>query len=220
MSNYSKLTINGALMALPTLFDGAAFPDRLDKETLIDSIVLECGELGIYYTNPEYMRAAIIAWSKRRIRIWNEMIDTVEYEYNPIWNKDGVYTERRTDTRQRNGNETTEDTARGSGKTTVNTDDETIDQVAGYNSESWNNSAKSNTDGQTVTDAEYSNTGHGTRKTDDKETGEYELIREEHGNIGVTTTQQMIREQREIIDYDIYKIIADEFKAFFCILVY
>lgn len=220
MGNYAKLTINGALMALPDLFKSAEFPERLDKPTLIDSIILECGELGLYYTNPEYMRSAINAWSRRRLRIWDEMIDSVEYEYNPIWNKDGVYTEHRTDTRKKNGNETTDDVASGTGTTTVNTDDESIDQVAGYNSEAWSNSAKTNLNGQTVTDAEYSNTGRGSRKTDDEESGEYDLVREEHGNIGVTTTQQMIKEQREIIDYDIYKIIADEFKAFFCILVY
>ena len=220
MGNYAKLTINGALMALPGLFDSATFPERLDRQTLIDSIILECGELGLYYTNPEYMQKAVAAWSKRRVRIWDEMIDTTEYEYNPIWNKDGVFTEHRTDTRKRDGTEKTDDTAKGTGKTTVKTDDETIDQVAGYNSSSWSNSAKTTLDGNTVTNAEYSNTGSGTRKTDDNEEGEYTLEREEHGNIGVTTTQQMIKEQREVIDYDVYGIIADEFKSYFCILVY
>lgn len=40
------------------------------------------------------------------------------------------------------------------------------------------------------------------------------------GNIGVTTTQQMIREQREIVQFNIYDYIARAFVEFFCILVY
>ena len=220
MGNYAKMTINGALLAKPDLFDLAEFPDRLDKDLLIDSIILECGELGVYYTNPDYMSRAIQAWSKRRVRIWNEMLDSTEYDYNPIWNKDGSYTERRTDSRKRNGSEETKDEASGSGKTTQNSEDTQTDQVAGYNSEAWNNSAKSTGEGQTVTNATYSNTGKGTRSPDDTEEGEYELTRIEQGNIGVTTTQQMIKEQREVIDYDVYQIIADEFKSYFCILVY
>lgn len=44
--------------------------------------------------------------------------------------------------------------------------------------------------------------------------------RVEQGNIGVTTTQQMIKEQREISDFDIYEIIVKDFKKHFCLLVY
>ena len=41
-----------------------------------------------------------------------------------------------------------------------------------------------------------------------------------HGNIGVTTTQQLIREQREIDLFNLYDIITEDFKMKFCILVY
>ena len=41
-----------------------------------------------------------------------------------------------------------------------------------------------------------------------------------HGNIGITTTQKLIREQREIDLFNIYDIIIEEFKMRFCILVY
>jgi hypothetical protein len=48
--------------------------------------------------------------------------------------------------------------------------------------------------------------------------GEHEL--HAHGNIGVTTTQQLIREQREIDLFNLYDIIIEDFKMRFCILVY
>lgn len=47
-----------------------------------------------------------------------------------------------------------------------------------------------------------------------------ERTRTEQGNIGITTTQQMIKEEREIAEYSLYKQIIDEFKRRFCIMVY
>ena len=48
--------------------------------------------------------------------------------------------------------------------------------------------------------------------------GEHEL--HAHGNIGVTTTQKLIREQRSIDLFNVYDIIIEDFKMRFCILVY
>lgn len=46
------------------------------------------------------------------------------------------------------------------------------------------------------------------------------LTKERHGNIGVTSTQTLIREDREISDFSLYQVIADDFKKSFCVLVY
>ena len=40
------------------------------------------------------------------------------------------------------------------------------------------------------------------------------------GNIGVTTTQQMIQQEREVVQFNIYDYITESFKNRFCILVY
>ena len=48
--------------------------------------------------------------------------------------------------------------------------------------------------------------------------GEHEI--HAHGNIGVTTTQKLIREQRDIDLFNLYDIIIEDFKMRFCILVY
>lgn len=58
---------------------------------------------------------------------------------------------------------------------------------------------------------------HGETITTEND-GEHEL--HAHGNIGVTTTQKLIREQREVDRFNLYDIITDEFKMRFCILVY
>lgn len=41
-----------------------------------------------------------------------------------------------------------------------------------------------------------------------------------YGNIGVTTTQHMIEEERRISDFDIDHVIIQEFKKTFCLLIY
>lgn len=51
-------------------------------------------------------------------------------------------------------------------------------------------------------------------------TNEGEHTLHAHGNIGVTTTQTMIRQQREIDLFNVYDIIIEDFKMRFCILVY
>ena len=53
-----------------------------------------------------------------------------------------------------------------------------------------------------------------------KNDGTVERWRQEHGNIGVTTTQQMIKEEVDVADINIYQIIIDDFKQRFCIMVY
>lgn len=58
---------------------------------------------------------------------------------------------------------------------------------------------------------------HGETITTEND-GEHEM--HAHGNIGVTTTQKLIREQREVDKFNLYDIITDEFKMRFCILVY
>lgn len=41
-----------------------------------------------------------------------------------------------------------------------------------------------------------------------------------YGNIGVTTTQQMIEAEREVVQFSVIEFIADDFKNEFCLSVY
>ena len=69
--------------------------------------------------------------------------------------------------------------------------------------------------GQTIQKA--GNMTHGEQVATTNE-GEHEL--HAHGNIGVTTTQKLIREQRAIDLFNLYDIIIEDFKMRFCILIY
>ena len=74
-------------------------------------------------------------------------------------------------------------------------------QTAGYNSA-----------GADVPDSR--NTASSSASGQNKRTGRT------YGNIGVTTTQQMIMEERKVSEFDIDHIIINEFKKAFCLLIY
>lgn len=65
-------------------------------------------------------------------------------------------------------------------------------------------------------------TGSVTTTGSDTDTGTiaHDLEETEQGNIGVTTSQQMIEAERELAKFNIYDFIIESFKNRFCILVY
>lgn len=61
-------------------------------------------------------------------------------------------------------------------------------------------------------------TGSDTERSTDTGTITHERV--EKGNIGVTTTQQMIKEQREVVTFATERYIIDSFIERFCLLIY
>ena len=62
----------------------------------------------------------------------------------------------------------------------------------------------------------------GTDSTNSNGTEGENITRENRtkGNIGVTTTQQMIQSEREVVRYDFLEDVINDFKARFCLMVY
>lgn len=239
----SKLSILGLYQHDQTLFDNLRLPSEFtteDRETLINNLLMECAEFECTYPAFDFCKAAIGFWSKARLPVWQKLYASTQFEYNPIWNKDGVITETRT--KEYSGEkagtvESTkeaetekEDVAAVVRTTTGNQDSDTENKAAGFNSNdyvkkdktivdgSWSDSETSS-DRHTITGSD-SETGSTTESgtTSGEETEEY--TRTEQGNIGLTSTQQLIKEEREIVQFEIDDFIINDFKKQFCILVY
>lgn len=194
------LSILGMYNYDESVFDGFRTPDNVDKDTTIQTILLECAELELIYPEFETMKNAITLWTNKEFAIWEELQKTREYEYNPIWNKDGIVTE--TESSLFNKDRTGRYNGTGSG---VNTE-----YVQGFNENTWAGATKS----------EGSNNANTTENEESTDTGEIERTRIEQGNIGVTTTQRMIQEQREVVVFNTMEYILSSFKKRFCIMVY
>ena len=187
-----------------TVFDLLTLPQGLDKITLIKSICGECADLELLYPNLEVMKDLIGVWSVGCQYEWNKLLESMNFEYNPIDNYDR--TETRTLTSQDGGSDSLSTTKQHTSQ------EQDIGKVAAFNS---SNLADKNQNSGTssATDTGTATTQYGKTKSDS------ETIRA-HGNIGVTTTMQMIREQRDIVKFNLYDIITEEFKLRFCILIY
>lgn len=59
-----------------------------------------------------------------------------------------------------------------------------------------------------------------SRNGTDTGTGSKSETREEHGNIGVTSTQELISRERELVRFNLYEFILEDFKTNFLVLVY
>lgn len=259
MRNSGWLSVLGLYHYDQTIFDQLELPTAaeldpdlpiidqivaLDKDTLIAKLCLDLGELGLVYTEPDTLRGAIGVWSRVQHYNWLQLWQTMLYKYNPIWNKDGSYTETRdlsgTGTRSgqeqasgsREGTETRSGTSSETTSSQTSTSGTVNHNVTGFDTNSYSPDTQDASNGSTTGSGSRSGqtgdsitTGEETSSsgTSSEQTGKTEketIVRKEQGNIGVTTTQAMIAEQRNIVEFNLYNYIVQDFKRMFCIQIY
>lgn len=200
-----------------TIFDNLALPTADDitdealkvskpfvpsKSDLVSYLCMQLAELSLVYPSAPIMRQMIGIWSNVRRPVWCALYNTMLYKYNPIWNKDGSIIEEHDLTIEDDYNVKDMETAHSGD---ITNDVSAYDQSAGY----------SPRDKQTIDTADTQNGNTNNVHTD---TGR--ITRTEQGNIGVTTTQAMIKEQREAVRFNLYDEIVADFKQQFCIALY
>ena len=96
-------------------------------------------------------------------------------------------------------------------ETTNGTDDKVI-----------KNTQTNNLTDETDTAGTYHEDNAGTKTSTNDATGTTDTLRtrREYGNIGVTTTTAMLKEQRELVMFNWYDVVCDSFIAEFCIDVF
>lgn len=174
----------------PTIFDNMVIPSTLDRETLINNILMESVELEVLYPDPATMKFAIGAWSQKRLHAWQKISDVLYVEdYNPFEN---VYRrENRIITQNRDLTYTNTGT--------------TTNAVAAYNESAFTNREQitpnlTNTDSGQISTTETFEV-HGDSAISD-------------------TQDLISKEVKMRSDYDLYNYIIDEFLRRFCLLVY
>lgn len=210
------LSIRGLYLWDETIFDDMSIPEGLDKSVLVDNLTMELAELEILYPDPAFMKSAITRWSAKQISVWNELYATLSYEYDPIWNKDAHYEETETRNLASGRNASNTDTIATTSSSTGSGSDTT--STAAFNSIQME-PRESDTSSQQAS-AQYGSSAVKSISETGSDTGTIRHERREYGNIGVTTTQQMIEEQRRVVQFSMYDHIIDDFKHRFCIMVY
>lgn len=243
------------------LFNNMSIPQTLNRDDVVSAILIETSDFPVIITDLETLRYAIEVWSKHRIDVWEKLLETTNYEYNPIENYDrtesttDILTETGYGTVKGDGGLTTISHSNvKSGETTKTISGRYSDQNSGSDTSTesvsafndggfsnheqnvlqhglkvertYNNYAETESCGYpddllNPTEIETTKTTNlGGERTDKNFTDSRTITGRIHGNIGVTTTQQMIQAQRDIVRFDIIDEIVKDYKTEFCILVY
>lgn len=213
----ARITLWGFYQYDPTLFDGATLPDGMDKDGFLSRLMRKVGNLYPYHQHPVYLKEGITEWFGERLYGFTRMRDGLLSDYDPIENykrqeeisrhhadggKDGVVS-----------NSDTESTYTPD----LYTSNET--QVSAFDSSQYQPREKNSTSqsGRSITHDHGETNGTTTygKTRDELETA---LV---HGNIGVTTNQQMLRDEISLrAELDLSDIIIGLFEEEFLVQCY
>ena len=222
------------------LFKNLTVPEGIDKDILVDNILLKGGEFEVLYAEPYFYQNMIGVWSSKWQRTMQKWIDALSISYNPLENYDRMEdwldnnsrissnnssetinkseNTNRTEGASANdysvssGNGTTENERSAYDASTYSPHDKSTSDTSGENSSSSLTSAYGNTD----------TSGSQTNEIDANSVDSSQNTRtgRAHGNIGVTTSQQMLEAELEISKFNLYDEIADLFLSELCIYLY
>ena len=193
----ATISILGLYNLNNALFDDIALPAGVDQTILVNNLVTDLAELELIYSDYNFMKFMIGVWSRKELPTWERVYNASVKEYDPIENYDRM--EEWTDNGESTGKGTSMSTTSGNSQ----------HNVAGFNSTTLVNASK-DTD---------TSTGQGST-TDDRSMESTHKGRV-HGNIGVTTSQQMLQSELDIAPkLNVYDFIINSFKNRFCLLVY
>lgn len=198
-----------------TLFDGMVLPEGLDDEDgvvrgmIVDDIILRHGDTPLFIPEPTVMKYYITSWSTRMLPVFTRMYDACIAEYDPIENYNRI----------EDRSETTKDTM---GNTrTLNTNTATTGTNTTEDSVSAENVTTFSPDTKSVQTPNLNEADTGTIGDSGNYNGSLTIKSTIHGNIGVTTSQQMLESELTLVPkLDIIRIISDSWAAEFCLAVY
>lgn len=204
----SKITLIGFNNYYEHLWDELTLPSGINKELLINNILMRGGEFEVLYSDPEFMMHAIGVWSNKWRRTFDKWLSALSEEYNPLHNYDRheVYTDNRNINRTENATGIDNSTSSGSGNTE--------NKVSAYDVSTYQPHDKADT--SSTGSNSSSSVTNASGKTSDVLKHDAHL----YGNIGVTTSQQMLRDELDIDTWNIYEHITDLFLNEFAIYIY
>lgn len=211
--NRATMSIAGLYSYDSTVFDNLQVPTGVTKADVVSNILLECAELEIIYPDLPFLKAAIGSWSTMELPVWTRIAGLEDIEYNPIENYDRYEDEIEKTSDQGRSQSFVNNQSNNAG--TDNT--ETTNKVAGFNGDTLANQNSSTNVNMNLGQQNASGSSM-LKNNNDQTRSRGSRI---HGNIGVTTTQQMLEAEIElapklcVIDY-----IVNAFKQRFCLLVY
>lgn len=175
------------------------FYSGTENERAKDKVIYECGMLECVHQDPETFKKAVCQWVSANSYRWTNLFRTTLYKYNAISNYDRTEEWEETDIEH--------EAQSGEGSNNGNS-------TATHNVGAYNNAMQKA--GEDVSEGSSSYNATGSKDSNKTRKHRARMF----GNIGVTTTQEMIESERRVVSFDIADIIVKEFRQQFCIAVY
>lgn len=190
-----------------SIFDFLELPPKIDKVTVENSILMELGEYEPLWGDPLFFRNMVGVWSKKWKRTFEKWSDALSINYNPLENYDRI--EEWTDEEK--------ETSLLKGVITGNTT--TVDHGINRNEVSAFNDVDFQPNERNTIDSNVQDNSTSTSDSNTDTTRKNNRTGRAHGNIGVTTSQQMLLSELDVAKFNIYEQIVDIFAREFCLLV-
>lgn len=240
----SKITLIGMYNYDNTIFDNLVFPAGIDKSLAVNRILNKSEEFEVLYSDSGYLKDRIGIWGEIWERTFTKWVEALSVQYDPLHNYDRheIYTDTKgreykdskTDNRADASVSAAADLSTSSSNTVTGSksDSKTEQKKSAYDEADYSDYQKEDADATT----EQTGTGTSQAKSEsnansntmsqevsDAAGTSNEVIQHEahlYGNIGVTTSQQMLKDELDVVTWNLYEHIADIFIDEFCILVY
>ena len=203
-----------------TIFQDFELPTGIDRDACIDLLLTETSDFNMIYPNPEFFKARLATWNKRRLPIWRKLWGTTQFEYDPIANYDR--TETHTETVTHTGTVANQNSATDTVKRTGYNSDalQTTEQTEHSGNSTDTNNLTDSAAGTATRTVNLADNSQGTETLTRNLTDTVTRSIRAFGNIGVTTSQQMVQSERDIVKFDMYRVICDDFIDAFCVFTY
>lgn len=208
-----RITLNGFYRYDPTLFDGAPIPEGMDKPTVIRYIMKTSGDLYPWHQSLPDLKQNIADWFTVNEFNFGKIWEAYHSEFGILDNVDRY--EDIKDTVTSGGADTTSMSNQASGSDS--SDSLAQGDTSAFNSDQYEPATQQSSN----TTATYGRKDESTATTEYGRTGETVHTAHIHGNIGVTTSEQLIESAVKMYSSaDVYKRIAQMFEAEFLIQLY
>lgn len=245
MSLTPRLTLIGLYKFNSDVFSNLILPDAVNRETFIDSLLLEYGECPLIYPDYDFMVLAVGAWSRKWYANIERIATAITQEYNPLYNYDRtenwtenesgnkdftreVAKEQKQNVRENinvneTGNEEINKNENGNDEYLVsayNEDDYQPSEKRMYENEAntINENEKETESSRTLTNNDNDNTDETYNENNGRKNVKNGRV---YGNIGVTESTTMLQHEIDIRrSENLYHIIAELFYKEFCLYVF
>lgn len=205
----------------------------INKEALIKRIYYLSMNFSALWQDPEALKDWITNVNYTHKLKWQEMYSSFFYSYNPIWNKDGSWSESHNvtvdNTTQTPNQWMTESKIMGTYKKGIrdftqayNDNGDSIVIPGGPTTgEAWTKADATVEATEYPDDGSYSQTSEQKGTLTTSHTFSENTTHQEGGNIGITQTTEMILAQRRMVEmYNMYDIIAWDIIKELCVMIY